>query len=147
MRRTALVLTAAAVLLTACGGSGDDSGASATETAPTAAVTAQTPTQGAPAPEGSESTDATPVVTASPDSAQEADLTARLTAVSPALVDDPAAAVDNAVMVCADVAAGANATTLADNAASRFTSGDDEPLTDEQAAAVVQAVVDAFCHD
>ncbi|MGW0940140.1 DUF732 domain-containing protein [Streptomyces sp. NPDC002666] len=66
-------------------------------------------------------------------------MTAALKAVDPALAADQAKAIGKALSVCQEIKAGKDDTTLANNAAQRF-SGGSVTLTPEQGAVIVAAV-------
>ncbi|WP_371099505.1 DUF732 domain-containing protein, partial [Streptomyces sanglieri] len=75
---------------------------------------------------------------------QTAGLIAALKAVDPALAADQAKAIGKALNVCQEIKAGKDDTTLANNAAQRF-SGGSVTLTPEQGAVIVAAVKASFC--
>ncbi|MFF0295562.1 DUF732 domain-containing protein [Kitasatospora sp. NPDC004614] len=80
----------------------------------------------------------------SPNAAQTAGLVAALKAVNPEIAVDQAKAVARARNVCQEIKAGKDDTTLAANAAARF-SGGSVTITPEQGTAIVAGVKAAFC--
>lgn len=142
--------TAAALLtLTTCDddGSGSASATSSAPVAPAPATTSAAPASSAASPASSAPAAASaPAVGSvpSPNVAQTAGLTAALKAVDPALAADQAKAIGKALGVCQEIKAGKDDTTLANNAAQRF-SGGSVTLTPEQGAVIVAAVKASFC--